>query len=207
MFSIRKLFQLFVSVLVFVVPTHAYAQLYAKGAPPGSAFVRILNATPAQSPAGFIGEVAQAPLPAFTAGRFSFLPPGEYPVQLGSRKESFKLEGDRFYSIAYLPDSMKSFVLEGFKSQLKAMVVMMNLFPDKVLSLKTADGKVTVLDAVEPFKAGQREINPLSVSLGLFEGDKKIMDVPPVTFERGKASSLIVGGTSAVPVLTWDEQK
>jgi len=205
--QIKKSLRFFSLLLAVLVPMHSQAQLYAKGAPPGSAFVRILNGTAGQSPAGFIGETQQSALPAFTAGQFVFLPPGEYPIQVGNRKETFKLEADRFYSIAYLPDSMKSFQLEGFKSQLKAMVVMMNLFPDKTLSLKTADGKVTVLDSVAPFKAGQREINPLSVSLGLFDGDRKMVDVPPVTFERGKASSLIVGGTSTVPILTWDEQK
>lgn len=204
---IKSLLGCFSLLVTMLIPMQSHAQLYAKGAPPGSAFVRILNGTAAQSPGGFIGETPQGALPAFTAGQFVFLPPGEYPIQLGNRKEIFKFEADRFYSIAYLPDSMKSFQLEGFKSQLKAMVVMMNLFPDKTLSLKTADGKVTVLDAVAPFKAGQREINPLSVSLGLFDGDRKMVDVPPVTFERGKASSLIVGGTSTVPILTWDEQK
>ncbi len=204
---INNVLTCFSLLLAVLAPMQSQAQLYAKGAPPGSAFVRILNGTAAQSPSGFIGGTSQSALPAFTAGQFVFLPPGEYPIQVGNRKETFKLEADRFYSIAYLSDSMKSFQLEGFKSQLKAMVVMMNLFSDKTLSLKTADGKVTVLDSVAPFKAAQREINPLSVSLGLFDGDRKIAEVPPVTFERGKASSLIVGGTSAVPVLTWDEQK
>lgn len=197
----------FVFLLTAYFPLQSHAQLYAKGAPPGSAFVRILNGTAGQSPAGFIGESTQPALGAFSAGQFIFLPPGEYPVQLGSRKETFKLEADRFYSIAYLPDSMKSFQLEGFKSQLKAMIIMMNLLPDKTLSLKTSDGRVAVLDAIAPFKAGQREINPLSVSLALFDGDRKIMDVPATIFERGKASSLIVGGTSSVPILAWDEQK
>ncbi|WP_439640161.1 alginate O-acetyltransferase AlgF [Nevskia sp.] len=207
MVRLKTWFGALIFLMTAVLPMQSQAQLYAKGAPPGSAFVRVLNGTAAQSPSGFIGETAQPALPAFTAGQFIFLPPGDYPVQLGSRKETFKLEADRFYSIAYLPDSMRSFQLEGFKSQLKAMVIMMNLLPDRTLSLKTADGKVTVLDAIAPFKAGQREINPLSVSLGLFDGDKKIIDVPAATFERGKASSLIVGGTSTVPILAWDEQK
>ena len=203
----KKLFGYISLLFMMLASTQVQAQLYAKGAPPGSAFVRILNGTAGQSPAGFVGETPQIPLSAYSAGQFSFLPPGEYPIQLGGHKETFKLEADRFYSIAYLPDSLKSFELEGFKSQLKAMVVLMNLLPDKTLSLKTADGKVTVLDAVAPFKAGQREINPLSVALALFDGDRKVVDVPPVTFERGKASSLIVGGTSSVPILIWDEQK
>lgn len=205
--SLKKLLTLMAVTLVALIPMQAAAQLYTKGAPPGSAFIRVLNGTAAQSPPGFIGETPQPALAAFTAGQFTFLPPGEYPVQIGSRKESFKLAADRFYSVAYLSNGLKSFELEGFKSQLKAMIVMMNLLPEQTLSLKTADGKVTVLDAVAPFKAGQREINPLSVSLAIFDGDRKIADVPATVFERGKASSLIVGGSAAVPILTWDEQK
>lgn len=205
--SMKKLMSLLAATVLAWIPMQAAAQLYTKGAPPGSAYIRVLNGTPAQSPAGFIGETAQPSLAAFTAGNFTFLPPGDYTVQIGSRKEVFKLAGDRFYSVAYLPDGLKSFELEGFKSQLKAMIVMMNLLPGQTLSLKTADGKVTVLDSIAPFKAGQREINPLSVSLAIFEGDRKLADVPATIFERGKASSLIVGGTAATPILTWDEQK
>ncbi len=185
----------------------ASAQLYAKGAPPGSTFVRILNGTANPSQAGFIGDTPQLPLPPYTAGMFAFMPPGPQVVQIGSLKETFEFAADRFYSVANTDNGLKVFELEGFKSQLKAMVVVLNLLPDTTVSLKTADGKVAIIDGVVPYKAAQREINPLAITMALFKGDQKIADVPAVLLERGKASSLIVGGTAAVPVLTWDEQK
>lgn len=185
----------------------ASAQLYAKGAPPGSTFVRVLNGTANPSQAGFIGDSPQLPLPPYTAGMFAFMPPGPQVVQIGSLKETFQFAADRFYSVANTDNGLKVFELEGFKSQLKAMVVVLNLLPDTTVSLKTSDGKVAIIDGVVPYKAAQREINPLAITMALFKGDQKIADVPAVLLERGKASSLIVGGTAAVPVLTWDEQK
>lgn len=185
----------------------ASAQLYAKGAPPGSTFVRVLNGTANPSQAGFIGDSPQLPLPPYTAGMFAFMPPGPQVVQIGSLKETFEFAADRFYSVANTDNGLKVFELEGFKSQLKAMVVVLNLLPDTTVSLKTSDGKVAIIDGVVPYKAAQREINPLAITMALFKGDQKIADVPAVLLERGKASSLIVGGTAAVPVLTWDEQK
>lgn len=185
----------------------ASAQLYAKGAPPGSTFVRILNGTASPSRGGFIGDAPQLPLPPYSAGLFSFMPPGPQVVQIGDAKETFEFAGDRFYSVANTDNGLKVFELEGFKSQLKAMVVVLNLLPDTAVSLKTADGKTAILADVVSYKAAQREINPVAITMALFKGDQKIADVPPVILERGKASSLIVGGTASVPVLTWDEQK
>lgn len=185
----------------------ASAQLYAKGAPPGSTFVRVLNGTANPSLAGFIGDSPQLPLPPYTAGQFAFMPPGSVPVQIGPLKESFDFAADRFYSVANTDSGLKVFELEGFKSQLKAMVVVLNLLPDTTVSLKTSDGKTAIIEGVVPFKAAQREINPLAITMALFKGDQKIADVPATVLERGKASSLIVGGTVSVPVLRWDEQK
>lgn len=194
-----------VSILIWIPQVHA--QLYAKGAPPGSTFVRILNGTASPSRGGFIGEAPQVPLPPYSAGLFSFMPPGPQVVQIGDAKETFEFAADRFYSVANTDNGLKVFELEGFKSQLKAMVVVLNLLPDTSISLKTADGKTAILADVVPYKAAQREINPVAITMALFKGDQKIADVPAVILERGKASSLIVGGTSTVPVLTWDEQK
>ncbi|MDT4884241.1 Alginate O-acetyl transferase AlgF [compost metagenome] len=63
------------------------------------------------------------------------------------------------------------------------------------MSLKTADGKAAVVEAVGPDGNGQREVNPVKVNLALFDGDKKISDLKPVTLARGEVVCLYVTGS------------
>lgn len=183
------------------------AQLYKKTAPPGSTFVRLCNGTPSAGVDGRIGDRGQSGLPPYICGDYLFMPPGPQSVQLGGSEQSYQFEAEHYYTVAQTADGQKLFELKGFDNPLKAMVVLFNLLPDTTLSLKTADGKTVVFDNVEPYKAMQREINPLTVTFALFKGDQKIAEATAETFERGKVSSLIVGGSGAVPVLTWNGQK
>jgi alginate O-acetyltransferase complex protein AlgF len=57
---------------------------------------------------------------------------------------------------------------------------------------------------VAPNTTTQRPINPLKLNLAVFNGDKKIADVPSVTLERGKSFSLFVGGSESTPILVWN---
>ena len=65
---------------------------------------------------------------------------------------------------------------------------------DSTLSLKTADGKTDVVADVKPDGRGDREINPVKVGLALFDGERKVADLKPVTLERGEVVSLFVTG-------------
>ena len=69
--------------------------------------------------------------------------------------------------------------------------------------MKTADGKTDVVKAVAAKGRGEREINPVKVSLALFEGDKKVSDLKPVALERGEAAVLYVTGSASNISPTW----
>jgi alginate O-acetyltransferase complex protein AlgF len=180
------------------------AQLYAREAPPGSTFIRVFNATTSGGVPVRIADKSQTPLLPYTAGGYIFLPPGSYPIKVGSQTQTFKFEGDHYYTISASNTGRTLFDLHGELTKLKSMISLYNVMPETTLGLKTADGATPVFESVAPNTTTQRPINPLKLSLAVFSGDKKISDVPPVTLERGKSFSLFVGGTEAVPILVWN---
>jgi alginate O-acetyltransferase complex protein AlgF len=74
---------------------------------------------------------------------------------------------------------------------------------DQALTLKTADGKTEVVKPVAAKARGEREINPVKVSLALYEGDKKVSDLKPVALERGEAAVLYVTGSGSNLSPVW----
>jgi hypothetical protein len=76
----------------------AKAQLYAKQAPPGSAFVHVFNDSASSGVSVQVGDVAQQALLPYTATSYIFLPPGTHTVQAGAHRQSFVLEGDHYYN-------------------------------------------------------------------------------------------------------------
>ena len=183
----------------------AHAQLYAREAPPGSAFIHVFNATPNTGVPVQIGDRSQPPLLPFTAGDYIFLPAGEYTVRAGPHSQSFKLESNHYYTVSGSATGLRLFGFNEPLTKLKATIALFNLTPDLTLTLKTVDGGATVFDSIPPDTSTQRAINPLQLDLALFNGDKKIANVPRIALQRGQSFSLFVSGTQAAPVLVWNK--
>lgn len=183
----------------------AQAQLYAREAPSNSAYVRAFNNTANAGVNVKIGDKAQPALLSFTASHYMFLPPAEYQIKVGSHQKTVTLEGNHFYTAVETNDGIVMFELSGVLNRLKSMIAMFNLMPSTTLALKTADGKTAVFENVAPGASAQREINPLKLTLGVFDGDQKLSDAPLVALDRGKVFSLFIGGSKASPVMVWNE--
>jgi len=180
------------------------AALYGPTAPKGSAFVRVYNAS-GQQVNSTIGNNKAADVPAGKGTAFEFMPGGQYTAKLGSESLPVNLAGDHYYTIVKTASGTSKLVEEGaFTNKQKALVRVQNL-SDKPLALKTADGK-EVIPAVAPNGHGEREINPVKVSLALFDGANKVADLKPVNLERGKATVLFVTGQGTSLNPAWVEQ-
>lgn len=180
------------------------AALYGPTAPKGSAFVRVYNAS-GQQVNSTIGNNKAADVSAGKGTAFEFMPGGQYTAKLGSESLPVNLAGDHYYTIVKTASGTSKLVEEGaFTNKQKALVRVQNL-SDKPLALKTADGK-EVIPAVAPNGHGEREINPVKVSLALFDGANKVADLKPVNLERGKATVLFVTGQGTSLNPAWVEQ-
>lgn len=192
---------LLLGLLVVARVPVAQAQLYAREAPPGAAFIHVFNATPNTGVTGQIDDKSLPPLLPYSASEYVFLTPGEHSVQVAGVKQPFKLDGGHFYTVAAESGGLQLFEFHEPLTKLKAMIAVFNLLPATTLSLKTADGATAVFDSVAPHTNMQRTINPLKLNLALFDGTRKIVDVPEIRPERGQSFSLFVSGTDALPVL------
>ena len=180
----------------------ADAALYGPSAPKGSTFVRLYNA--AGSPAAAsVGNTQIKPVGAQASSDFSFLPGGDYTAQVGGKSVPVKLAADKYYTLVNNAAGSPQLIEEPpFKNKQKALVRVQNL-SDQSLTLKTADGKTEVVKPVAAKGRGEREINPVKVSLALYEGDKKVSDLKPVALERGEAAVLYVTGSGSSLSPVW----
>lgn len=181
----------------------ATAGLYPPAAPPGSAFIRVFNATSQARVAAQVGSKNLGDTAAFGASSYVFLPPGQYPVKIGTATQTAALQGKHCYTAA-LEDGgrMHLFDQPCFNSQLKALIAVYNMIDGTTLSLRTTDG-TTVVDGIAANGSGQREVNPVKASLAVYDGSGKLADAKPVMLSRGSTYSLFVLGTRSSPVLIW----
>ena len=168
--------------------------LYGPTAPKGSTFVRIYNAASSEISAS-VGNTSLNEVAPQGSTEFKFMPQGDYTAKLGSQSVPVKLAGDHYYTLVNNASGQPQLVEEpAFKNKQKSLVRVQNL-SDKPLTLKTADGKTEVVKSVAAKGMGEREINPVKISLALFDGDKKISDLKPVALERGEAAVLYITGS------------
>ncbi|MHA6494145.1 alginate O-acetyltransferase AlgF [Pseudomonas borbori] len=184
-----------IALAVGALQVHAdEAALYGPSAPKGSAFVRAFNASNSEVSVT-VGNTDLDDIAPLASSDFSFLPAGSYSAQVGSSTLPVKLDADSYYTLVSQPGTAPKLVEEApFNNKRKALLRVQNL-SDSTLSLKTADGKAAVVDAVKPDSNGEREVNPLKVNLALFDGDKKISDLQPVTLARGEVVCLYITGS------------
>ncbi|VVO50458.1 hypothetical protein PS896_00258 [Pseudomonas fluorescens] len=178
------------------------AALYGPTAPKGSSFVRVYNASNAEVSAT-VGSTNLSDVAPLASSDFSFMPGGDYSAKVGSQTLPVKLAGDHYYTLVNNASGAPQLIEEPpFKNKQKSLVRVQNL-SDKPLTLKTADGKTDVVPNVAAKGRGEREINPVKVSLALYEGDKKVGDVKPVALERGEAAVLYVTGSGSSLSPVW----
>ncbi|MDH4557893.1 alginate O-acetyltransferase AlgF [Pseudomonas sp. BN417] len=176
--------------------------LYGPKAPKGSAFVRAYNAGSSELSVN-VGNTALTDVPPQGSSDFKFLPAGNYSAQVGSGNLSVKLEADRYYTLVNQAGKDPQLVEEpAFRNKQKALLRVQNL-SDAKLTLKTADGKTPVVADVAPQGRGEREINPVKVGLALFDGDRKVSDLKPVSLQRGEVVCLYITGSGGKLSPVW----
>lgn len=178
------------------------AALYGPEAPPGSAFVRMFNATPTSLTNASIGGEPVETLDQFEASDYVFVPAGTHRISTGSEARSESLEADRYYTVTVDAGGLQVHSLRPPDDGLKALVVFYNLTADEALQLKTEDGATPIAEAGAGAFA-TREVNPLRITLGVFSGDRKLATTEPVNLARGRAFSLFVTPGRGQPRLTW----
>lgn len=192
-----------VALMTSVVAPAGDGGLYGPTAPPGSAFVRVFNASDADDLETRVGNETIADVGAWKASEFIFLPAGTHQVSGGGASKSVSLSADRYYTAVLDGSSVRLLDNDNTGNKLKALVILYNLTGNAGLSLRTHDGGTVVIPDVAKDASGKREVNPAKVQLAVYQGDQKLGDAPPVSFARGQAFSLFVVGDNGTPRMAW----
>ncbi len=178
------------------------AGLYGPTAPAGSAFVRAYNAGSSELNLS-LGPVSIKDVAPRGSSDFKFLPAGSYSASVSGKSLPVSLKPNQYYTLVQMPGGELNLVDDpAFKNRQKALVRVQNL-SDTPVSLKTADGKTDVVASVSGKARGEREINPVKVSLALFAGERKVSDLSPLVIERGEVVSLYVTGNGGNLSPVW----
>lgn len=177
--------------------------LYGPAAPPGSAFIRVFNASDTEELTARVGNESIADIRAWGASDFIFLPAGTHPLSAGGASDSVTLAPGRYYTAVAGAGGVKLLDNDNSGNRLKALLILYNLTGNGALSLRTQDGGTVVIPDVATSTSGKREVNPSKVRLAVYDGDRKVGDAPPVSLARGQAFSLFVVGDGAAPRMAW----
>ena len=199
---------LLVVISVSVAVTTAQAgegALYAAEAPDGAAFVRVVNADASGSlvQAEIGGKVIKEVEP-LAASPYIYLPAGTYQLEVAGQSTPMTMKKGEFYTAVVL-DSGETKVLKdvAFDNPRKALLSFYNLTDDGGVSLKTADGKVAVIDPVDSLDVANREINAVKIALGAFHSGEALAKSAQISLQRGKVFSVFaidVGGSPRLVV-------
>lgn len=179
------------------------AALYGPEAPPGSAFIRVLNASAQADLAAQAGNTVFDDVPAWSVSDFEYLPPGPVRIVAGDASTQATLQSNRYYTAIVDDRGLRLLDNEGYDNSLKALIILYNLTDAEDLSLRTTDGATTIVDAVDRERYGTRQVNAARARLAVFAGDRNVAETPTVTLSRGKAFSLFAVGPSSAPRLVW----
>ncbi len=187
--------------------------LYEAAPPPDSSFVRVINnlnaGTDALSPV--VGGKTLMTVAAKGHTDYYPLPKGDKKYVLGKLTGSLNLVAGHFYTLVVSGESAapKISMLEDPTPQNKAraLINFYNLSSAPTLSLKTTDGKTTVIDTLGAGKVGSRAVNPLKVSLSAFVDTQPLATLKDTAFERGFAYTLLAMGTPEKLELVWFANK
>ena len=200
---------LLLSMLFPVLSQAGEDALYAADAPDGATFIRVVNADVSGTiPRASIGGKAIKDIEPLAASPYIHLPAGTYQLEVGEQAAPVTMEKNRFYTAVVL-DSGELEILtdQTFENPRKALISFYNLTENGGISLKTADGKVSVIEPVQSLAVANREINAVKVALAAFDSGNALASTSPVNLQRGTVFSFFMIDVGGSPRLVVAENR
>jgi alginate O-acetyltransferase complex protein AlgF len=141
--------------------------------------------------------------PDASASDYVVTPQGKKQAAWGGKTLPLTLGAGKFYSLVIAGSTPKLMEDPAMQSRAKALVRLYNLSPKPALSLKTADGKVAVIENVPAQDAADRMVNAAKLAFGVFDAGTKLAETAPVSIERGFAYSVLAIGRGDAFRAVW----
>ncbi len=198
-----------IATLVFfaVSASAAFAgddNLYEKEPSANSAFIRVVHGK--EGAGALHPRFKGKPFNEIKYGEFSpyvVIPFGETKVTLGEVDTKVTTVAKGYYTGILKNGTLTITEDPAPKDPLKAQVIFYNFTDAADVSLKTADGKTSVLGPVAAGDKAGREVNPIKVTFAIYAGDKKLADVEGKTLERDQSYAIALMGSADKPTVTF----
>ncbi len=197
-------FALLLSLVGWSVPALANeAGLYDPAPPPGSAYLRLINANAKGAISLSLDGSAFVSSPEASASDYIVVPQGAKNAGFGGKDLTVTLGAGKFYSIVVAAGQGRLVEDPILKTRAKALLRIYNLSSKAALSLKTGDGKVAIIEGVAAAAAADREVSAATLKLAVFEGANKLAETPEVAIKRGFAYSVLAIGSGDGVKVVW----
>ncbi|MCB1783653.1 MAG: alginate O-acetyltransferase AlgF [Alphaproteobacteria bacterium] len=168
--------------------------LYDAVPPEGSVFIRFINDKPGSS------ELVPSVNGRERDGaKFGLIKPysvagnGNVDVGFGDAKTSFDAApGGHYTVILQKDDTLRIEKDPEAADPLKSQIIFYNLTGRDDITVRTADGKITVIGPVKAGELQERAVNPIKVSFAVFSGDEKFADLEDWPLERGQSYTISI---------------
>jgi alginate O-acetyltransferase complex protein AlgF len=167
------------------------AALYDVTAPADSAFIRVFNGSSQSIGVQLSGKSAEQQLSAFKLGEYLFTAAGDYTLTVGTTALPLKVVKNQVLTFYYDGSSLKSIEDERYQGAKKAHITFYNFTP-KSLSLKTANGKHSVVKKVPSYDNGSRLVNEIKMAFSAFETKQKLADFEESFLKKGRSYSYVI---------------
>ena len=183
----------FLVLPVSQVLANADTGLYDPVPPEGSAFIRFVSLDDANgSKEAKVNNKSLEFVRFKDISSYFVMPQGALEAKIGHAEKDFEVEGGNFYTVVLSKNQdLQIYQDEKNDNQAKAQIIYYNFSPNNNLSVKTNDGKVEIIPPVSSGKQDAQQINPVKVSLAVYDGDKMVKDLGAVSLERGHSYSIV----------------
>ncbi len=190
----KKLFLIVAMFLLSTIQVQAEdnnAALYDVTAPADSAFVRVFNNSGQSVDVRLSSKSKAQKVSGFQLGEYLFTAEGSYTLTVES--VSLPIELSKNQVTTFLFDGTKLTLIEDefFDGVKKAHVTFYN-FTSNTLSLKTSNGKHSLVKNVLSEKNGTRKVNEIKMAFSAFSDDQKMADFEKTFLKKGRSYSYVV---------------
>lgn len=191
-----------------LLPLSAFSDEALYGAAPSAdaVFFRFVNASAEPLEVSVDGQAASK-LTSRKVSPYGFLPAGKLSFSLDGKNVDLDLKQGEQISLIWLEnDEYKVIYEDQFDNKKKARIKLYNISDYPTLELKTADGKHQVLEPIEQFDKGVRDVNAIRVPFSVVapEGESvKVTD--PILLTRDKVTTIFAFQNNSDVLFTIEE--
>jgi len=188
----------FLLALLIVMPSLSIASedegLYPDAPPVNAAFVRVINQSGAVMNDASLSGISLGDVDAMTVTEYAVLTEGESEIKLGDKTLNHTLVAGDYYTVASKGDTLIILGDQKVENPTKALIAVYNLSDIENISFVSTTHNADIFKDVVSGTSNARDINAVSIGVGIKNDDVVVAEISDVKLERQVATSIFIVG-------------